>query len=174
MTNDTSGHYDNNLSLDGRLAFYTNGKFGNNWQLTASADTLEGPVSGLFSNFMEKSPDAVFRRIDPDYYYPTYGDDSTTEEGAPTLGKFYVKLKKDENYGLWGNFKVGYTDNSLAHVDRTLYGANVHIQPSEVTTFRREALCAGRLCGTAGHGGGPRRIPRHRRLALLFAPSGHP
>jgi len=77
----------------------------------------------------------MFRRIDPDYYYPTYGDDSTTEEGAPTLGKFYVKLKKDEHYGLWGNFKIGYTDNSLAHVDRTLYGANVHIQPGEVTSF---------------------------------------
>ena len=29
----------------------------------------------------------------------------------------------------------GYTDNSLAHVDRTLYGANLHIQPSEVTSF---------------------------------------
>lgn len=135
VTNDTSGHYDNNLSLDGRLAFYTNGKFGNNWQLTASADTLEGPVGSLFSNFMQKSPDAMFRRIDPDYYYPTYGDDSTSEESAPTLGKFYVKLKKDEHYGLWGNFKIGYMDNSLAHVDRTLYGANMHIQPSEVTSF---------------------------------------
>ena len=135
VSNDTSGHYDNNLSLDGRIAFFTRGKFGNNWQLTASADTLEGPIGSMFSNFMQKSPDAMFRRIDPDYYYPTYGDDSTSEEAAPTLGKFYVKLKKDEHYGLWGNFKVGYTDNSLAQVDRTLYGANVHIQPSAVTNF---------------------------------------
>lgn len=140
VTNDTTGHYDNNLSLDGRLAFYTNGKFGNNWQLTASADTLEGPVNSLFSNFMQKSPDALFRRIEPDYYYPTYGDDSTTEEGAPTLGKFYVKLKKDEHYGIWGNSKIAYTDNSLAHVDRTLYGANVHIQPAEVTSFGEKRL----------------------------------
>ncbi len=135
VTNDTSGHYDNNLTLDGRLAFYTNGKFGDNWQLIASADTLEGPVGSLFSNFMQKSPDAVFRRIEPDYYYPTYGDDSTTEESAPTLGKFYVKLKKDEHYGMWGNFKIGYTGNSLAHVDRTLYGANLHVQPGAVTSF---------------------------------------
>jgi len=139
VTND-NGHYDNNLAVDGRLAFYTNGKFGNNWQLTASADTLEGPVSGLFSNFMQKSPDAMFRRIDPDYYYPTYGDDSTTEETAPTLGKFYVKLKKDEHYGMWGNFKVAYTDNSLAHVERTQYGANVHIQPAETTSFGEKRL----------------------------------
>ena len=134
VTND-SGRYDNNLAVDGRLAFYTKGKFGNNWQLTASADTLEGPVGSLFSNFMQKTPDAMFRRINPDYYYPAYGDDSTTEEGAPTLGKFYAKLKKDEHYGMWGNFKVAYTDNSLAHVDRTLYGANLHVQPSAVTSF---------------------------------------
>jgi flagellar motor protein MotB len=134
VTND-SAHYDNDLAVDGRLAFYTSGKFGNNWQLTASADTLEGPVGDLFSNFMDKSPDAMFRRIDPDYYYPTYGDDSTVEEGAPTLGKFYVKLKQNENYGMWGNFKVAYTDNTLAHVDRNLYGANAHYQTQGVTSF---------------------------------------
>jgi hypothetical protein len=140
VTNDNSGHYDNNLSLDGRFAFYTHGKFGHNWQLTASADTLEGPVGSLFSNFVQKSPDAIFRRINPDYYYPSYGDDSTSEEGAPTLGKFYAKLKKDEHYGLWGNFKLAYTENSLAHVDRTLYGANIHLQPGEVTSFGEKRL----------------------------------
>jgi len=70
-------------------------------------DTLEGPVGSLFSNFMQKTPDAMFRRINPDYFYPTYGDDSTSEDTAPTLGKFYVRLKKDAHYGLWGNFKVG-------------------------------------------------------------------
>jgi flagellar motor protein MotB len=135
-----SGHYDNNLSLDGRLAFFTMGKFGDQWQLTASADTLEGPVSGLFSNFMQKTPDAMFRRINPDYYYPTYGDDSTSEEAAPTLGKFYVKVKNRAHYGLWGNFKIGYTDNSLAHVDRTLYGANLHFEPSGATKFGEKRL----------------------------------
>jgi flagellar motor protein MotB len=140
VNNDTQGHYDNGTSLDGRLAFYTNGKFGDDWQLTASADTLEGPVSGLFSNFMQKSPDAFFRRINPDYYYPTYGDDSTTEQTAPTLGKFYAKLKKDENYALWGNFKIGYTDNTLAPVQRTLYGADLHVQPQDVTSFGAKRL----------------------------------
>jgi hypothetical protein len=28
---------------------------------------------------MDKSPESLFRRIDPDYYYPTYGDDGTVE-----------------------------------------------------------------------------------------------
>lgn len=134
VTNDNA-HYDNDLDVDGRLAFFTTGKFGKDWQLTASADTLEGPVDELFSNFMQKSPDALFRRIDPDYFYPTYGDDSTVEEAAPTLGKFYLKLKQNDNYGMWGNFKTSYTDNSLAHVDRSLYGGNAHYQSAAVTGF---------------------------------------
>ena len=32
-----------------------------------------------------------------------------------TLGKFYVKLQNRAHYGLWGNFRIGYNDNSLAH-----------------------------------------------------------
>ena len=127
--------YSEEMSLQGRLAFYTNGKFRNGWSLTASADTQEGPLDEIFSNFMDKSTDAVFRRIDPDYHYPTLGDDSTVVEDAPTKGKLYVKAKKDETYGLWGNFKIGYNDTDLAHVDRELYGANLHYQPLGTTGF---------------------------------------
>ena len=54
---------------------------------------MRSPVEDLFSNFLDKSPDALFRRIDPDYHYPTFGDDGTVDETAPTLGKFYVKLE---------------------------------------------------------------------------------
>ena len=35
--------YSEDMSLHGRLAFYTNGKLENGWSLTASADTREGP-----------------------------------------------------------------------------------------------------------------------------------
>ncbi len=127
--------YSDDMSLQGRLAFYTDGKFDNDWALTASADTREGPLDEIFSNFMDKSPDALFRRMDPDYHYPTFGDDSVVAEDAPTNGKFYVRLKKEETYGLWGNFKIGYTDSTLTQVDRGLYGANLHVQPTAVTSF---------------------------------------
>src|SRR3989441_2466693 len=122
-------------SLDGRLAFYLNGKVRQNWRLTASADTREGPVKDLFSNFLGKSPDSLFRRIDPDYYYPSFGDDGVVQEMAPTLGKFYAKVSRGENYGMWGNFKVGYLDNELAHVDRGLYGGNAHYGSELTTSF---------------------------------------
>ncbi|HEY9135312.1 MAG TPA: OmpA family protein [Pseudomonadales bacterium] len=130
-----NAHYDNDLSIDGRLAFYSKGKFANDWTLTASADTREGPVDELFSNFLNKSPDGLFRRIDPDYYYPTYGDDSTVEENAPTAGKLYTKLEKDKNHALWGSFDIAYTDNNLAHVDRNLYGANINFESDTATSF---------------------------------------
>ncbi|HEV2521811.1 MAG TPA: OmpA family protein, partial [Candidatus Acidoferrales bacterium] len=127
-------------SLDGRLAFYLNGNVNQNWRLTASADTGEGPVKDLFSNFLSKSPDSLFRRIDPEYYYPSFGDDGEVQEMAPTLGKFYVKASNGGNYGMWGNFKVGYLDNELAQVDRGLYGGNAHYESEPTTHFGERRL----------------------------------
>jgi len=127
--------YSDDFNLNGRLAFYTNGKFNNGWSLTASADTREGPMDSIFSNFVDKSPEALFRRINPDYHYLTFGDDSTVQQDAPTNGKFYLKMEKDKTYGLWGNFRIAYTDTDLAQVDRGLYGANLHYQPLATTSF---------------------------------------
>jgi uncharacterized repeat protein (TIGR01451 family) len=132
--------YDEGSWADGRLAFYLNGKFGEDWGLTASADTREEPVDELFTNFLDKSPESLFRRIDPDYHYPTFGDDGTVEEMAPTQGKFFAKLTKDESHALWGNFEVGYFDNELAQVDRGLYGGNLHYQTLATTSFGEERI----------------------------------
>ena len=126
---------DYDSTVDGRLAFFVNGKFGDHWRVTASADTREGPLSDIFSNFMDKSPDSLFRRIDPDYYYPTFGDDSVVQEMAPTMGKFFVRVSQDDNFGQWGNFKVAYMNNELGRVDRGLYGANVHYEADAATNF---------------------------------------
>ncbi|MDJ0851480.1 MAG: OmpA family protein [Myxococcota bacterium] len=125
---------------DGRLAFYVNGRFGEGWALKASADTREGPLEDIFTNFLDKAPESLFRRMDPDYHYPTFGDDGTVEETAPTLGKFFVKLERGESHALWGNFKVGYTDNELALVERGLYGANLHYQSPAATSFGERRL----------------------------------
>jgi flagellar motor protein MotB len=127
--------FDIDSGADARLAFFVNGKFGEHWRLTASADTREGAIGDLFSNFMDKSPDALLRRIDTDYYYPTFGDDSTVVEMAPTMGKFFVRLSDGDNHGQWGSFNIGYMNNELAQVDRGLYGANLHYQSDATTGF---------------------------------------
>ncbi len=124
-----------NSTVEGSLSFYATGKFYDQWKVTASADTREGPVKDLFSNFMNKTPDALFRRLDSQYYYPTYGDDSTVEQTAPTLGKLYVRVQRHHDYLMWGDFNVDYAQNELAQANRGLYGANGHWQSSATTSF---------------------------------------
>ena len=148
--------YDSTWS--GRLAFFVNGNVSRYWHLTASADTREGPVQDLFTNFLDKSPESLFRRIDPDYQYPTFGDDSVVEEMAPTLGKFYVKASRGDDYGLWGNFKVGYVDNELAHVDRGLYGGNAHYESEASTRFGERRI------GLDGFAAEPGTVPSYEEF----------
>src|SRR5207247_835891 len=38
-------------------------------------------------------------------------------------------------YGMWGNFNTGYMGNELAHVDRGLYGGNLHYGSDSTTRF---------------------------------------
>lgn len=131
-----STHYNNGTYTDGRFAFYLKGSTKKGLNITASADTGEGSLGDLLSNFMDKDPRSLFRRLDQDYegyVYPTFGDDSKTTEDAPTQGKFYLKAKKDNNFGMWGNFRAAWLDTDLARVNRGLYGAYGHYQSSNVT-----------------------------------------
>jgi len=146
--------YENELNTYGQLAFYVDGKYGEGWQLTASADTGEGPVSEIFSNFMEKTPSALFRRMDPDYHYPTFGDNSNVVENAPTSGKFFVKTQRQSDYALWGNFIAKYLDTELAHVDRGLYGANGHYESKDVTGFGEKTFILDGFAAEPGTIGG--------------------
>ena len=132
--------FNNDSSVSGRFAYYVEGKFGDNWQLTSSADTQEGPVDELFSNFLDKNPRALLRRLDPDLYYPTFADDSTLEERAPTSGKLYLKLQQHNNYGILGNFSIDYLDTTLAQIDRGLYGLNIHYEAEDYTGFGEQRL----------------------------------
>jgi len=135
VTGDKSKRYSEDAFVDGRLAFYAKGKIKGKWLLTASADTKEQPFEDLFSSFTNKDPRYLLKRIDPDAYYPVYGDDSTTIEDAPTQGKFYVRLEKDKSHFLWGNFKTKITGTDLFNYSRTLYGANAEYASPSVTSF---------------------------------------
>lgn len=86
---------------------FTPRKIKKDWQVTASADTKEQPIEDLFSNFTNKDPRYLLKRIDPKKYYQVYGDDSTTLEDAPTQGKFYIKAEKDDSHIMWGTSRRG-------------------------------------------------------------------
>jgi len=108
---------------NGRLAFYGKAKIDGKYLVTAQADTQERGITDLFSGFFRADPKDVFRRLDPDQYYPTYGDDSTTVRDVDTQGRFYARVDWDKNQALWGNFYTGFTGTEYAQYVRSLYGA---------------------------------------------------
>jgi hypothetical protein len=107
----------------GRLAFYLKGKIQGRYILTAAADTGEQKLKSIFKGLDEKDPRTFLKRLDPDDYYPVYGDDSVAVEDAPTKGKFYVRLDKGPSHVMWGNFKSSITGTSFLRHQRALYGA---------------------------------------------------
>ena len=118
-------HLNDHSFIDGRLAFYTKGKWRNKYTVTASADTREQALNDIFSTIMDKDPRSLLRRLDDSAYYPTYGDDSTLIEDAPTQGKFYAKIEDERSHAMWGNFKIVQQETDLAQINRGLYGAVV-------------------------------------------------
>jgi hypothetical protein len=111
--------------VDGRLAFYWKGQFAHQWHLTAAADTGEHPIDDLFDSFLKKDSRAFLRRLDPELHYPTYGDDSTLVQDAPTYGRFYLRAEDKNTEAMWGNFHTELTGTDLIRYSRALYGAGL-------------------------------------------------
>ncbi|NJK42328.1 MAG: hypothetical protein HC937_00665 [Aquincola sp.] len=109
----------------GRLAFYVRGIVNGKTKVTASADTGEDELDELFDDILTKDPRAVLDRINQDTYYPTYGDDSTIFEDAPTSGKIYAKVEQNDSYLMWGDFENKIENTEFLRAVRNLYGAQL-------------------------------------------------
>ena len=128
-----SGTEDKSFSR-GRLAFYLKGKLKGGYTLTAAADTGEDELRNLLRNLDEKDPNSLLNRLDDSDAFPVYGDDSTSEIDAPTSGKLYAKLEKDDSFALWGSFKSQISETEYLRNERTLYGAQlVYKSPAQTT-----------------------------------------
>ena len=128
------GEYDN-VYTKGRLAFYVKGKIKGKYLLTAAGDTGEDEIDHLFRGLDDKDPRQLLRRIDPDDYYPVYGDDSTAYEDAPTNGKFYVRLDRGDSHVMWGNYKAVIKGTEFMRSERALYGASAVYNSENSTSF---------------------------------------
>ena len=117
----------------GRAAFYLKGKIKGQYILTAAADTGEGSLRDMFKGLDGKDPQSALKRIDPNAYYPVYGDDSTAINDAPTNGKFYVRLEKGPSSVMWGNFRTNITGSHFMKSARVLYGASAVYRSQSVT-----------------------------------------
>jgi hypothetical protein len=132
---DHADQYKNQVFVNGRLAFYLKGKVQGDTLITASMDTRDQPIQTMFHNFDSKDPRYLLRNLDPNKYYPIYGDDSTLVDDAPTRGKFYVRIERGDNNIVWGNFKTTITGTELVRYERGLYGARAQAKTSESTRF---------------------------------------
>ena len=121
------------VSAVGRGAAYFKGRVKGDLLVTGSIDTQEERLSDILSNLNERDPRQLLRRLDADRFYPVYGDDSTLVEDAPTQGRFYLKVEKDDSHILWGNFATQITGTEFAHLDRGLYGGIGDFKSEETT-----------------------------------------
>ena len=109
LKDDNSG-----TQVDGRAALFMKGKVKGDMHMTLSYDNKKDPDTELL------------RDIDPQAYYQVYGDSSLRGYEAQSRSHLYMKLEKDRNSVMWGDY---LTDNNapsadIAKVQRTLTGTN--------------------------------------------------
>ena len=109
--------FDDSVFVDGRGALFLKGKIKGDALLTIAYDTRKD------------DDEALFRDIDPDAYYPVYGDASVKGYEAQARSKLYVKLEKDRHSAMWGDFETdALRTDSIARYQRTLTGGNLRYE----------------------------------------------
>jgi len=121
---------DDKNTVAGRAAFFVKGRIAGDALLTMAYDS-------------EKDTSAtLFRDVVPDKWYPIYGDASITGSDAQSSSKFYVRVDKDRNYVMWGDFitSATYTPAAPSRIgaplrlrdlgvySRTVTGAQGHVE----------------------------------------------
>jgi len=120
---DDSDQFKNGLWFEGKLAYYLKAKIKGKYLITSSLDT-------------EREQKELFRYIDPDKYYPVYGDDSEVSYDATnTQGMLYALIEWDRSEVMYGNYNVSFTDTEFARFSRTLYGGKASLISVSDTKF---------------------------------------
>lgn len=132
---------DTETRSSGRLSFYLDGETDSGVEITTSLDTGEQELDELFSRLDEKDPRAVIARLDPLDSYPTFGDDSSILDNTPTSGRFYLRVEKDGNFALWGDYKATIEGSEYLRNERALYGAQLSYT-APTTTSRGDATAS--------------------------------
>ena len=130
---DGDKYLNGDVFVDGRLAFYLKGKIKGKYLVTAQMDTGTAEIDEIFDDIHKKDPQSLFRRLDPDKYYPVYGDDSTLIDDTNSQGKMYVRVDWDKSQAIWGNYNTDMTGTELSAFNRSLYGAKLSHKSTQTT-----------------------------------------
>src|SRR5207248_785915 len=83
-----------------------------------------------------KQRERLFRDIQPDEFYPVYGDSSVRGYDAQSTGKLYVRIDKKRCYLLYGDFTTAAQSTEvrgLGNYSRSLNGVREHFENSKVS-----------------------------------------
>jgi large repetitive protein len=104
-------------------AFYLKGKVKGEYLLTLAYDSEK------------EIRERLFRDIQPNEFYPVYGDSSIKGFDAQSTSRLYVRIDKQKSWLLWGDFSTGTTQNNqkLGAYQRSLTGVKHHYESARVT-----------------------------------------
>lgn len=121
-------------------------RFGGAYDIGARGTVfLKGKIRGdalltLLYDSSRREDDLLFRDLDPNAYYPVYGDGSVTGYEAQARSPLYVRLEKGGFMGMWGDFATDpESELKLGGLTRNLTGANVVYQNED---WRVQAFAA--------------------------------
>jgi uncharacterized repeat protein (TIGR01451 family) len=120
---------------DGRVAYYLKGLIAGKYLITSAFDTGREEFEDVFKDLDEVETDRLLRNLDPDRFYPVYGDGSEVVYDAESEGKLYLAVDGDELHLLVGNYPVDLTDVELSAYQRTLYGGRFVYRSVSRTEF---------------------------------------
>lgn len=109
-------------AASGRVAFYLKGTIKGEYLLTASYDS-------------DKSArEQLFRDIQPEKFYPIYGDSSAKLFDAQSTGRLYVRVDSGRSWMLLGDFTTASDSEArkLSQYNRAATGARYHYENDKV------------------------------------------
>ena len=92
---------------------------------------IRGDALLTFRYDTEKDPDErLFRDIEPDQFYPIYGDSSVRGYDAQSTSRLYLRVDKDKSWLLHGDFTTQAADDAieLGGYQRSLSGFRGHLE----------------------------------------------
>jgi uncharacterized repeat protein (TIGR01451 family) len=110
------------LYATGRISYYMKGLVRGKYLVKSAFDSGHRDIEPIFGNLDEAETERLLRNLDPDKFYPVYGDESTVVWDAETRGRFYLAIDAAEWSVLVGDYPVAWTDTELGAYQRTLYG----------------------------------------------------
>ena len=112
-------HFSEGFHAGGRGAFFLKGKVFSDLLLTASYDS-DKPGSSDFFRQNERNPESGEK-------YPVYGDESKTGYEALSTDRVFIRIDKDMSHIMYGDYRTGLQDTTLAAYTRTFTGLNAGI-----------------------------------------------